>query len=245
MGDLPPLRIRVRRERLVRPGPAVLGLGASALFILYGSSGRWASEVSRAAELPGLSLPDITQNVLLYVPVGIFGVWSLRGSRLSRAALWLSLMLLAFVYSACIELLQMLLADRFASPIDVIANVGGTAVGVALGAPTSRGWAIAAEHVRRTGLWSTPARYVLAAVLTTILVTAWYSFDITLDISTLSERTRAVRRDPWLWPAASAMWAQGARYFVLAAITVFCLRQLARLGSPRRACGHGADRIDR
>ena len=87
-----------------------------ALFILYGSSGPWAGEVSRAEELPGISLPDIAQNLLLYIPFGVFGVWALRGLRRSRTALFLSLVAIALVYSAVMELLQMLLADRIASP---------------------------------------------------------------------------------------------------------------------------------
>ena len=90
VGRFPSRRIRIRRERLVsaihprvRPPSAWRAL---ALFILYGSSGPWAGDASRAEALPGISLPDIAQNVLLYIPFGMFGVWALRGSRLSRTA---------------------------------------------------------------------------------------------------------------------------------------------------------------
>jgi len=69
-------------------------------------------------------------------------------------------------------------------------------------------------------------------LLATIVVAAWYPFDITLDISTLSERTRAVRRDPWLWQGASQLWMQGARYGLLAAATVFCLPKLSKWAVP-------------
>jgi len=179
-----------------------------------------------------MSLPDIAQNVLLYVPVGLFGVWALRGRRLAPVTLACLLMALAFVYSAAMELLQMLFADRIASPLDIVANVGGTAAGIALAVPTEHLWAIAASHLRRTGLMGTPARYVLAAILAAVLVAAWYPFDITLDLSTLSERTRAVRRDPWLRPSSSALWAQGARYFFVAATIVFCLPKLSRWAAP-------------
>lgn len=213
-------------------GPAALGLGALALFILYGSSGPWAGEASRAAELAGISLPDIAQNLLLYVPFGLLGVWALRGVRLRRTALFLSLAALGLAYSAVMELLQMLLADRIASPLDVVANVAGTIIGALLAAPVEQAGVMATGQIRRTGLFSTPASYVLVVLLATIVVAAWYPFDITLDISTLSERTLALRRDPWLRPAASELWMQGGQYCLLAAITVFCLPKLAKWAAP-------------
>ena len=217
---------------MVRSGPAAIALGALALFIVYGSVGPWAGQASRTEALPGISLPDIAQNVLLYVPFGIFGVWVLRGSRLRRSAQVLSLVAGAFAYSATMELLQMLLAGRIASTLDVIANVLGTGVGIVIATPVERSLAIAANQARRTGLLSTPTRYVLAAIVAMIVAAAWYPFDVTLDISTLGDRTRAIRRDLWLRPAAFELWMQGARFCLVAAITVFCLPKLGRWAAP-------------
>ena len=217
---------------VVQTGLARVALGALALFILYGSSGPWAGDASRAAELPGVSLPDIGQNVLLYIPFGIFGVWALRGTYSTRAALTFSVVALASVYSALMEWLQLLLAARIASPLDIASNVAGALAGTALANPSERAWAGAVRHLRRTGFTRTPARFVLVVVLASIVVTAWYPFDVTLDISTLSERTRVVRRDPWLRTTAAELWLQGARYGVLAATAVFCLPKLARWATP-------------
>ena len=223
------------RFPLVKPSWAATGLGALALFILYGSVGPWTGEASRTEALPGISLPDIAQNVLLYVPFGIFGAWVLRGSQLTRTAQVLSLVAVAFAYSATMELLQMLLAGRIASSLDVIANVVGAAAGIVLATPVEQSLAIVADQTRRTGLLSTPARYVLAAIVATLVVAAWYPFDVTFDISTLGDRTRAIRRDPWLRPAASELWMQGARFCLLAAVTVFSLPKLGRWAAPAAA----------
>lgn len=220
------------RPPFVRSGQAGVGLAALALFIIYGSAGPWAGEVTRAQALPGISLPDIAQNVLLYIPFGIFGVWVLRASRLTRTAQVLSLIALAFAYSATMELLQMVLAGRIASPLDVIANVCGAAAGIAIAAPAEQALVVAAAQLARTGLLDTPARYLLAAIAATMLVTAWYPFDVTLDISTLGDRTRAVRRDPWLRPANSELWMQGAGFFLLAATAVWCVPKLGRWAAP-------------
>ena len=217
---------------MVRSRRAAIGLAALALFIFYGSVGPWAEEASRTEALPGISLPDIAQNVLLYVPFGIFGVWVLRGWRVTRAAQVLLLVAGAFAYSATMELLQMLLAGRIASMLDVIANVVGTGVGIVIATPVERSLAIAADQARRTGLLSTPARYVLAAIVAMIVVAAWYPFDVTLDISTLGDRTRAIRRDLWLRPTAFELWMQGARFCLAAAITVLCLPRLGRWAAP-------------
>ena len=51
---------------------------------------------------------------------------------------------------------------------------------------------------------------------------------MTLDVSTLSDRTRALRLDPWLWTGATELLAQGGRFFVLAATLAACLRGLSK-----------------
>lgn len=217
------------RPPVIAPGVAELALAALALFVLYGSFGAVTVAGPRPTALPGISLPDIVQNVLLYIPFGTLGVWALRPR---TAYEYVRLIAVAFVYSAAMELLQTLSASRIASPLDVIANVLGTAIGAAAAGRAERTLAITLERVRVTGLPAAPARYVLAAVAAAIVFAAWYPFDITLDVSTLSERTRAVRRDPWLRPEMAELWGQGIRFFVLGAITTLCLPGLARRAAP-------------
>ena len=193
--------------------------------------GPWAGETSRTEALPGISLPDIAQNVLLYIPFGIFGVWVLRGSGYSNRPGSLA-------RRGRIRLQRDdgapsdALCGRIASPLDVIANVRPAPASAPRRGANRAGLAAGNRSARRTGLLSTPARYVLAAILATIVVAAWYPFDVTLDVSTLSDRTRAIRRDPWLRPSAFELWMQAARFFVLAAVTAFCLPRLARWAAP-------------
>ena len=110
---------------LIHPRAATAGLAALALFVLYGSSGALAGGAPRVEPLPGISLPDIAQNVLLYIPFGMLGVWAFRGSVPDDGRQYLSIVALAFVYSSAMELLQMRFAARIASPLDVISNVSG------------------------------------------------------------------------------------------------------------------------
>jgi VanZ family protein len=217
---------------LIHPRAAAVGLTTLALFVLYGSSGALSGAAPPVEPLPGISIPDIAQNVLLYIPFGMLSVWALRGSSRGRPTLYLSIIALAFVYSSAMELLQMRFSARIASPLDVISNVGGAVMGAIAAGRTERalGWGI--DSARGTGLLTAPARYLLAAVLAAIVIAAWYPFDVTLDVSTLSERTRAVRRDPWLWPSSFELFAQAARYFVLAALMTLCLPGLSRRRAP-------------
>ena len=126
----------------------------------------------------------------------------------------------------------MLLASRIASMLDVISNVAGTIIGAALAAPIERACAIASARIRQTGLMERRSRYALAVLLAVIVLGAWYPFDVTLDISTLSERTRAVRRDPWLLPATSQLLMQAARYCVLTATLASGLVKLEKWAAP-------------
>ena len=213
---------------LVTPRTAAIAWAALALFIVYGSSGESPADLPLAERPTGISLPDIVQNVLLYIPFGVFGVWTLRDRASSQTARFIRVIVPAVLYSSAMELLQVRWASRIASQLDVVANALGAAVGAIAAVQVQRTLAIARETVRSTGLLTTPMRYLLMAVLAALIVVAWYPFDVTLDISTLSERTRAVRQDPWLRPEAPVLWAQGIGFFVLAAIGTACLPRLGR-----------------
>ena len=217
---------------LIHSRVAGAGLAALALFVLYGSAGALGTGASHVEPLPGISLPDIAQNLLLYIPFGMLSVWTFRGSVSRRRALYVSIVALAFVYSSAMELLQMRFAARIASPLDVISNVSGALIGAIAAERTERALQRGMDTARRIGLLTAPARYLLAAVLAAIVIAAWYPFDITLDVSTLSERTRAVRRDPWLWQSSSELFGQAARFFVLAALTALCLPGLSKRAAP-------------
>jgi len=195
--------------------------------VLYGSSGALSVDGQRGAALPGFSLPDVTQNILLYIPFGIFGVWTARRYA-SGISLYAGIIGVGLLYSIAMELLQTVSAARIASPLDVIANAIGVGIGVWVAPQVEQAVGLVVERLGTTGLWASPARYVLAAVAAAIVIAAWYPFDITLDVSTLSERSRPFRRDPWLWPGAAELWWQAIRFGVLSFVMAISLPRLAR-----------------
>ena len=139
---------------LIRPGAAAAAWAAFAVFVLYGSIGTLAVDGRRAATLPGVSWPDIAQNVLLYIPFGILGVWALRRNTISPTAVSVRVMAIAVGYSSTMELLQMFSALRTASPLDVIANVVGAGTGAIAAQRTDQTATEVVDRVRWTGLLS-------------------------------------------------------------------------------------------
>lgn len=99
-------------------------------FIVYGSRG------TRAAGEPGIwaptyvSIPDVVINVLLYVAFGALGALSMREAyRRHWVRLVLRLMLLAVLFSAANEALQLYTVDRVASLTDIGSAAAGALIG--------------------------------------------------------------------------------------------------------------------
>jgi VanZ family protein len=149
VGNLPSRGIRVRRERIATA--ARIGWALLCAFIVYGSRGTWAYQPGIWAPTY-ISLPDIAVNVLLYVAFGGLGALAMRdryalarrGSVEAGARHWPRLVgrlvLLAILFSATNEALQLYTIDRVAS----LTDIGSAAVGALLG-----GTALAAGRVPR------------------------------------------------------------------------------------------------
>ncbi len=82
-------------------------------------------------------LPDVARNVLLYLPFGALGVLARLPAAASagRAAgrpWWretIKVCLLAVLFSASVETLQLYTIDRVASLTDIVSAVAGAAIG--------------------------------------------------------------------------------------------------------------------
>ena len=107
-----------------------IGWALVCALIVFGSLGEWAPDHPGVWAPTLISFADVAQNVLIYVPFGMFGVLSLR-DRYPRH--WLRLVVrivgLAILFSASNEALQLYTLDRVASLIDIVSAVIGAAVG--------------------------------------------------------------------------------------------------------------------
>lgn len=171
-----------------------------------------------------LSIPDVTQNVLLFLPFGALGaLWTRRGGRGWGTAL-AGVSAAGALWSAGVEGLQLFTSNRVTSLADVCANTAGAGAGVAL---AGVGSALAARHeirLRTAGLVGTQAGFALLTAFTVVVIAAWEPFDPTLDVGTVATKVKWLLTDPWqagvprdevvafvhyaLLAAAAAAWAR-------------------------------------
>lgn len=109
-------------------------------FIIYGSLGTWAFYQPGIWAPTLVSARDVTLNVLVYVPFGALGVLALRdGYPRHWGRLAIKLAVLAVIFSAANEALQLYTIDRVASLTDILsAGTGSLAGGVLIGALAPR-----------------------------------------------------------------------------------------------------------
>jgi VanZ family protein len=98
-------------------------LAASPLWVLIHS---WPTGIDR------FLIRDIAVNLLIYMPVGVFGFLALRQNFRTAFAVTVTV-LFALVLSSSIEMIQLFDDARDCSGFDVVCNVSGTILGVALG----------------------------------------------------------------------------------------------------------------
>jgi VanZ family protein len=80
-----------------------------------------------------VSMPDVAVNVLLYVAFGALGALAMRGSySRSRLRLVLRLVILAILFSAANEALQLYTIDRVGSLTDIGSAAAGAFIGGAV-----------------------------------------------------------------------------------------------------------------
>jgi VanZ family protein len=142
------------------------------------------------------SVPDMIQNVLLFLPFGFLGWLALRSVR--------TVVLLGFALSLGVELVQTLLESRIAATTDLCMNVLGTL----LGARTARRHAVALEQRvfprMRELVAHRPGLLPLGALAVGVASRALAPFHATLDHRSLLEQLEAFANDPWgsrPWPA--------------------------------------------
>lgn len=177
-----------------------------ALFVIYASSGTWTSEG------PGIwaplfwSWPDLAQNILVYLPFGVFGVLTLRQHRQSALAAELEVVVIAFLFSLFVEVIQLYTVERIASLTDVFAATIGAAAGGLVAEPAARAGDHSLDALQPSGVFNSPDLPVLLVLLAAVLGVAWWPFDPTLDISSLAARLRGVRSDPWQLDLSACIW---------------------------------------
>ncbi len=201
-----------------------------ALFVIYASAGTWSSDGSRIWAPVLVSWTDVAQNLLLYIPFGMLGVTTLRHRRQSLLASVVEVAVITALFSLLVEGIQLYTINRIASLTDVLVAIIGAVAGGVIAGPAARMADRTVDAARPSGLFDSPDRPVLFALLIAIAVVAWWPFDPTLDVSTLAARWRTIRRDPWLFQGATT-GSQLLLYAWLSLAVSVCSYRLSTLKS--------------
>ena len=213
----------------------------SALFIIYGTSipfqftsePGWAAEKFSRLSLNVLmspesgrraSVPDMVQNILLFVPFGVFGMIAIgwRKYGIWRVAL---VTVMGAVLSSSVEVLQLFTIDRTSSLNDLLTNTTGALVG-ALCAPLATGTMrrlIAA--LLATGINVSEAMFPLVVAFAMVVLAAWHPFDASLDVGDLIPKARALVENPWQAGVFSDEGLDFLRWALFGVAAVAWLRQ--------------------
>ena len=174
-----------------------------------------------------LSLPDVAQNLLLFVPFGLLGVWAVDGGserepRLRTIALVTGA---ALLLSAAVEALQLLTVDRVSSMADVGADTLGAVAGAVAWRPLRAFWARSSIAARVRAIARLAAFPVFLLTVLLVCAAAWLPFDVTLDVGNAVAKWHALRHDWWQSETLGRQMIGALRYALLALAAARVLRQ--------------------
>lgn len=200
-----------------------------ALFIFYATTIPWdfahAPTLEKVAWVPLWdtargrlwSIPDMVQNVVLFLPFGFFGYLGLpflkrRGPVLGT----LLTALLGLSLSLFVESLQTMSAFRSPSATDLVTNFAGAGAG-ALAAGVYVVWLQARfRALLQATLRTNPGLLIFAVYLVAVVAGSLAPFIPTLDIGLLRANVRSFLDNPWGVKPVGALLTDGALFGALA-----------------------------
>jgi VanZ family protein len=170
-------------------------LAASPLWVLIHS---WPTRVDR------FLFRDIAVNLLIYMPVGVFGFLALRQNIRTAFAVTVTV-LIALTLSSAIEMTQLFDDARECSASDVVCNVSGTVFGVALGSLY--------QHWLKGFVVRTERAKLLHPSGAMLLFYTWLTYQA-FPLSPVLSRTRLSEKLQTLFAAVSISPIETFSYFV-------------------------------
>lgn len=174
-----------------------------------------------------LSIPDVVQNILLFLPFGALGIAASRNPM--RARWWRVglITLLGGLLSVTVEALQLLTVDRVASLADVMTNTAGAFLGAAAAKQGAGLITYGMRRLREEGLADAVELRPLFTASMALVVAAWQPFDVTLEVGTVAGKVRALEHDLWQF---SVLRDEGISLLLCSLFAMALASYLASLG---------------
>jgi VanZ family protein len=177
-----------------------------------------------------LQVSDLVQNVLLFMPFGFLGYFSLvYKSSWGRKAL---VVLMGMSLSACVEFLQIFSPVRYPALSDVLTNTLGTAAGVLLGMTFKRSVLGFKAHPLARRFLDAPSAFPAIVFLALVVAGCWEPFDFSLDVGMVKDHLKPLIRHPFVFKNPDDDLMNFIR-FILASL--FACRLFAEAGLRRPA----------
>jgi glycopeptide antibiotics resistance protein len=189
------------------------------------------------------SIPDMTQNVLLFMPFGVLGMFAMRPGRRSRRASAAAgrtlaavvlITLLGALVSVSVEILQLFTTERTSSLNDVMTNTAGALLGGLAAAAVVELWSSASAIYGTIDLPAKSMFRLVSVAASLLVVAAWHPFDASLDVGGLVGKVRTFIGDPWQSGALGDEAVDWLRYAFFGGATAAWLRG-ARVSRPQGA----------
>jgi len=169
---------------------------------------------STISEIGQLSRADILQNVLLFVPFGLFAVASFPRARAAQSLA--TVVTTAAILSLMCESLQLMTVDRVSSLWDVYANVSGALFGGVL-ALVARELSPRVLSRPQPQALLTRSTLPLIATVALVCIAAWEPFDVTLDVGTVWSKVKPFVTGTWIgWQPVTDELLTALRFGMLA-----------------------------
>ena len=176
-----------------------------------------------------VSVPDVVQNVLLFLPFGALGVLAAAGRR-GAIARTMGVTALGLGLSLLVESLQLFTSDRVASVSDLVSNTTGAFVGAVLAWQSRNLFAAGLRRLQAEGLAGVPELRPFAMALLVVAIAFWQPFDVTLDVSTVAAKVRALQVDLWQF---NGLRDEGTSVMLSAFLSMTLASYLSVLGEAR------------
>ena len=137
-----------------------------------------------------VSIPDMVQNILLFVPFGTLGYLVKLRKRSGYVLNGAIVVLLGLCISLCVEALQLFTQDRITSMTDLIMNTIGAWTGFVATHVINASfvWCVSLAIVRK--YLRKPFMYYFLISLILVAVGEWEPFDFTLDVGSVLHKIK-------------------------------------------------------
>lgn len=173
------------------------------LFVVYGTTFpfsfhhegyTFADLLSRINWNPKSNIPDMVQNVLLFIPFGLLGYFSLiYKSSLMRK---LAVVFMGSLLSFSVECLQIFSLARFPSFSDLIFNTMGAALGVVCGVLLKKSVLGFKSHPTSRRFLDAPSAFPALVFFILVVVGCWEPFNFSLDVGSIWSRVKPLIQNP-------------------------------------------------